>query len=168
MDYFEGSESGKIETRSNDATVGLQFENSGSINVTVNRTFDRLAQKFNIHRVMPDIPGDKEISIAPGDYSNLSYALTANSGQSRKTSVNGSLTAGEFWDGRRNSIASGLNWNPNPHLGFSFSYNRNRVTLPQDRSFTTNLVGTRVVYAFTPNAFLNAFIQYNSDTHEDN
>jgi hypothetical protein len=27
-------------------------------------------------------------------------------------------------------------------------------------------VGTRFTYAFTPRSFLNAFIQYNADTHQ--
>jgi hypothetical protein len=166
LDYYEGSESGKVETRTQNATIGLQFENSGVINLSVDQTFDRLADKFVLHRLNTDIPDDKEVSIAPGDYSNVAYTLTANSGQSRKTSVNGTLTAGEFWDGRRNSAGGGFGWNPNAHVGFSFSYSRNRVKLPEERSFTTNLVGTRVVYAFNPNAFLNAFIQYNSDTRQ--
>ena len=33
-------------------------------------------------------------------------------------------------------------------------------------SFTTDLVGARFTYAFTPRAFLNAFFQYNADTHQ--
>ena len=45
------------------------------------------------------------------------------------------------------------------------NYDRNQVNLPNG-SFTTNLVGTRFTYAFTPRSFLNAFIQYNADTHQ--
>ena len=39
----------------------------------------------------------------------------------------------------------------------------NQVNLTNG-NFTTNLMGTRVLYAFTPDAFLNAFFQYNTDT----
>jgi len=165
-DYYEGSESGKIETRTHEATAGVQFENNGSINLTVNQTFDRLADKFVIRRAITDIPGDKEVSIAPGDYKYLTYTLSANSGQSRKMSLSGNISTGEFWDGRRNSFGAGAGWNPDAHIGLELSYSRNRINLPQDRAFTTNLVGTRVVYAFSPSAFLNAFIQYNSDTRQ--
>jgi len=35
------------------------------------------------------------------------------------------------------------------------------VNLPNGR-FTTNLVGARFLYAFTPRVFFNAFIQYNA------
>ena len=32
--------------------------------------------------------------------------------------------------------------------------------------FTTQLVGTRFLYAFTSRAFVNAFFQYNTDTRQ--
>jgi hypothetical protein len=38
------------------------------------------------------------------------------------------------------------------------------VTLPNG-SFATDLVGTKVIYGFTPRAFFNAYVQYNADTH---
>ena len=39
------------------------------------------------------------------------------------------------------------------------------MTLPEGE-FTTDLIGTRLLYAFTPRAFFNAFIQYNADTRQ--
>ena len=33
-------------------------------------------------------------------------------------------------------------------------------------AFTTDLVGLRMVYAFTGRASLNAFVQYNTDTNQ--
>ena len=32
-------------------------------------------------------------------------------------------------------------------------------------AFTTALVGAKVIYGFSPRAFLDAFLQYNADTH---
>lgn len=160
IDYYEGSETGNVETRIQEANIGVQFENSGSISFTVNQTFDRLARPFLIHRSNP------EVSIAAGDYMYSSYGLSANSGQSRKFSVSGSFNNGDFWDGRRNSVGGGFGWNPNAHFGVDLTYSRNRVKLPQERSFTTELIGSRLVYAFSPRAFLNAFIQYNADTRQ--
>ena len=42
---------------------------------------------------------------------------------------------------------------------------RGVVTLPNG-TFTTNLIGSRFLYSFTSRAFLNAFFQYNADTHQ--
>ena len=50
-------------------------------------------------------------------------------------------------------------------MSVNLNYDRNQVTLPNG-SFTTNHVGTRFIFAFTPRSFLNAFIQYNADTHQ--
>jgi len=125
-----------------------------------------LTKSSSFARAITDIPGDKEISIAPGDYKYRTYTLSADSGQGRKLSLNGNLSTGDFWDGRRNSFGAGIGWNPAARFGVDLSYGRNRINLPESRSFTTNLVGTRVVYALNPQAFLNAFIQYNSDTRQ--
>jgi hypothetical protein len=160
IDYFENSETGTIETRTHEANAGIQFENNGAITVSVNQTFDRLAEAFVIRRGTPDI------SIGPGDYKYLTYGLSASSGQSRKFSVNGNFNNGAFWNGRRKSIGGGFVWNPDEHLGVEITYSQNRVKLPEARSFTTQLVGSRAIYAFSPRLFLNAFIQYNADTHQ--
>jgi hypothetical protein len=159
-DYYEGSETRKLETRTQEATAGIQFENNGSINFTINQTFDRLAEPFVIRRGTPDI------SIAGGDYKYLTYGLSASSGQGSKVSVNGNFNTGEFWDGHRTAMGGAFSWNPNAHFGANFTYSRNSVELPQGRSFITELVGTRLIYGFNPRAFLNAFIQYNADTHQ--
>ena len=58
-----------------------------------------------------------------------------------------------------------LNMNLNVHTGINLSYDRNQVQLPNG-SFTTSLVGTRLTYAFNPRASIDAFIQYNADTHQ--
>lgn len=160
VDYYEGSETGKIETRAQEVSAGMQFENSGSMSFTVAETFDRLTQPFVIHRTLP------EVTVAAGDYQYRTYGVSANSGQSRRFSVSGSFNSGEFWDGRRKSIGLGGGWNPNEHFGFDLTYSRNRVNLGPGRAFTTELFGSRLVYAFNSRTFLNAFIQYNADTHQ--
>ena len=62
-------------------------------------------------------------------------------------------------------MTGGLDMRPNYHLNVDLNYSRNDVTLPNG-AFTTNLVGARILYGFSPRLFLNAFIQYNADTHQ--
>jgi hypothetical protein len=54
---------------------------------------------------------------------------------------------------------------PDYHLSVSLTYSRDRLDLLNGLS-TTNLVGARVVYGFSPRSFFNAFLQYNSTTRE--
>jgi hypothetical protein len=156
LEYSGGSSSGKIETRSEDLSLGVQFENNGTLNFGLNRTFDRLTSPFPIR---PDF------SIPSGDYEYVSYSASFNTGQGQKIAGNGSVNIGEFWDGDRKSFNGTLSVAPNPHLNVNLTYNRNRVDLPYG-SFTTDLVGTRISLAFTSRAFLNAFFQYNADTRQ--
>ncbi|OFW09274.1 MAG: hypothetical protein A3H27_03700 [Acidobacteria bacterium RIFCSPLOWO2_02_FULL_59_13] len=44
-------------------------------------------------------------------------------------------------------------------------YERNNIQL-REGSFATDLVTMRVAYSFNPRMFLNALIQYNSDTNQ--
>jgi hypothetical protein len=53
----------------------------------------------------------------------------------------------------------------NYHLNLDLSYSRNHVILPNGE-FTTELLGARVLYGFSPRLFLNAFLQYNADTRQ--
>ena len=41
------------------------------------------------------------------------------------------------------------------------SYTRNRITLPGQPVYTTNVLSTRVSYSFSPTIFAKAFAQYN-------
>ena len=62
-------------------------------------------------------------------------------------------------------MTGNVTWRANNHLHVNVRYERNQVTMP-DGEFTTNLAGTRVLYAFNPRVFINAFVQYNADTHQ--
>jgi hypothetical protein len=62
-------------------------------------------------------------------------------------------------------LSGGLSVKPNYHLNLTLNYNRNYLRLLRGAS-TSDLVGARIVYGFSPRSFLNAFVQYNSATRE--
>jgi hypothetical protein len=156
VDYYKRASAGTIETRVQEATAGIRFRNNGSTNFTATRTFDRLFEPFEIRN---------EIFIPSGDYEYTSYAASANIGNSRKVTGNANVSWGEFWNGHTRAVSGAIGWRPEYHFSFDANYSRNHVTLPNGE-FTTNLIGTRLLYAFTPRAFFNAFLQYNADTRE--
>ena len=156
LDYFEGASSGEMETRVQEGTLGIQFENGGSVNFTTNQTFDRLVRPFAIR---PDVV------VPVGDYEYLRYTAAVNSGSNRKVNGTGNVNWGEFWDGHNTAVTAELDIRPNYHINVDLSYSRNHVTLP-DGEFTTGLVGMRFLYGFSPRMFFNAFLQYNADTHQ--
>ena len=156
VDYFNNGTTGQMETRTQEAATGIQFENNGSITLNVNRTFDRLVRPFAIR---------SNVAIPAGDYDYRRYTASVNSGNNRKLGVSGNTSWGEFWNGHNRSFSSSLDYSPNYRVNLDLSYSRNHVTLPAGE-FTTQLVGARLLYGFSPRAFFNAFIQYNADTHQ--
>jgi Domain of unknown function (DUF5916)/Carbohydrate family 9 binding domain-like len=156
IDYFKRASLGSIETRVQDATAGIRYRNNGSTNFTATRTFDRLFAPFAIR---------SNVSIPAGDYEYTSYSGSVNIGNGRQITGNTNLSWGEFWNGHTKAVSGAIGWRPDYHFSFDGTYSRNRVTLPNG-AFTTNLIGTRFLYAFTPRAFFNAFLQYNADTRQ--
>ena len=153
--YFKSGTTGQIETRLQEAQAGIQFESNAEANFTISRTFDRL--------VAPDrIQG---IPLPVGDYDYLEYAASFGTNNSRRISGNGSMNWGEFWDGNRHSYGGGISVKPDYHLNVSLNYTRNNLDLLNGAS-KTHLLGTRIVYSFSSRSFFNAFLQYNSSTHE--
>jgi hypothetical protein len=158
LDYYEGP-AGQLETRTQTANTGIQFQNNASINFSLDQTFDRLSDQFTIHAAGP------LVVLPAGDYKYRSYTAKFSTNPRVKVSGSGSITGGDFWDGERTSFSGTLHLRPNPHVNVDADYNRNRVDLPAG-SFTADLFGVRFLYAFTPRAFLNAYVQYNADTHQ--
>jgi hypothetical protein len=156
FNYYEDGATEQIETREERLNLGIRFENNGTVNFRVIQTFDRLLEQFPIH---------SSVAIRQGDYHYLSYAATASSNPGGKISVNGLVEWGEFWSGRRRSFIGGVSWKPNVHFSMNVDYTRNQVNLAEG-DFTSDLVGARFLYAFSPRAFFNAFIQYNADTRQ--
>jgi hypothetical protein len=157
LEYYEGSGSGQLETRVSDTTVGIVLQSAANANFIVNRTFDRL----EVPLAIPS--GTPRATLPAGDYTYGRYTGEFTTNQRRKISGNGTMSWGDFYSGDRAQIAGGLTLKPNHHLSVNLTYDRNRVDLPQG-AFTTELVGARMVYGFTPRAFVNAFLQYNTDT----
>jgi hypothetical protein len=155
-EYFEGGSTGKIETRTESANLGIEFQNNATIDFVMTNTFDRLRDPFNIRR---------DVAIPTGDYGYLGYSATATTNPGRRISGNGGVEWGEFWNGRRTSVHGGLYLRPDYHLNIGLDHRLDQVRLPNG-SFTTNLLGARFSYSLNPRIFLNAYFQYNSSTRQ--
>ena len=158
LDYYEGSGSGEIETRINETTFGVVFESNANANFTVSRTFDRLNSVLRIPA------GNPHVTLPTGDYTFDRYAWQFSTNQRRRFSGSGTVGWGEFYGGDRAQLTAGLTFKPNYHVSVNLTYDQNDVDVPQG-VFRTQLVGAKVVYGFSPRAFLNTFLQYNADTH---
>ena len=159
VDYYEGSTSGQLETRIQNGTMGITFDSGASSTFTVEQTFDRLPSDVRIPS------GNPHVAIPAGDHNFLAYSGRLTTNVRRKIAGNGTLTWGDFYNGERKAVTGGVTFKPGYHLIWNLTYDRNQVDLPNG-SFTTDLVRSRFTYAFTPRIVVNAFTQYNADTHQ--
>ncbi len=132
------------------------FQNGGTMSIGRRSDSERLLKPFKI-RTNQTIP--------VGDYKWDESFATFVSDRSRLVSCDLGLTRGRFWNGERNSYRVGFDTQPGYHFTAGATWTYNDVSLPTG-AFHTSVLATRVRYSFTTTMFLNALIQYNSDTRE--
>jgi hypothetical protein len=153
IDYIENG-TGLLETREQQATFGIDFENSDVFRLEYTRTYEFLPRIFEIS------PG---IELPMGSYDYSSVRVGYNIGQRRRVSAQVALDHGTFYNGHRTSvqIARGR-VNVSSQLSLEPTYTVNRVTLVEG-AFTSHLAGSRITYTMTPMMFASALVQYRSD-----
>ena len=98
----------------------------------------------------------------PGEWNE--YAIELETNHSRKLSGSALITLGGFWTGTQKSTKVGVVFRPSYHLSFDTALQRNDISLPLPmHDFVTNLVTSRVGYAFNTRTFLDTLLQYNTD-----
>jgi hypothetical protein len=128
-----------------------QFRNSSEMHTGMNLTQEGLRVPFEIY------PG---IFVPPGSYDNAEAQLVYFTDQSRAASINLMTVIGGFFNGNRVTLNPTFRLRPNEAFNFELAYSRNNVNL-ETGDFDTNLIRTRVSYAFSPSKVIQSLIQYN-------
>jgi uncharacterized protein DUF5916/cellulose/xylan binding protein with CBM9 domain len=145
-------------SHTNHVAQGFFFDNGSFLEVQWNPRFERIVTPFKIR---PDQ------SFAPGRYSWNEYALEFETDHSRFVSGSGLITAGGFWNGTQRSTKLGAIIRPSYHLTLDLAVQRNDIQLPLPmHDFVTNLVTTRINYAFSTRTFLDTLLQFNTDLNQ--
>ena len=137
---------------------GLITQSDEFVSVSVNPNnpkFERLFEPFEIF---------EGVIIPPGDYTFYDWGTFFRSNDSRMVSTFLRFNAGEFFDGNRLQSNITITLRPSRYFASDTEWNYNDVDLPGG-SFETNLVRQRFNVSFSPNLFLNSFVQY-SDADE--
>ena len=142
-------------SHTNHVAMAWFFERGGYLELQWNPRFERIAVPF---KVRPDQ------SFAIGSYGWNEYALELETNHSRRVSGSALITTGGFWNGTQNTIKGGVVYRPSYRLTFDIALQRSDITLPQPmHDFVTNLVTSRVGYAFNTRTFVDTLLQYNTD-----
>lgn len=147
---------GRVESTSARGAVGFSFPDRSSVNVVVDRRFERLFEPFEVR------PGT---AIPAGDYRFHEASLRYGSSQGRALSGNLGVSGGEFYDGSRFSLSGGLRWQPDHRLILELGATHNSLDV-QDTRFTADLYSARAQYAVSTVLNFTGFVQYNADVDE--
>ena len=142
-------------THTNHVAMSVFFDNGANVEFAANPRFERIATPF---KVRPDQ------AFAVGQYGWTEYNLLVETNHSRMVSASLDLTTGGFWSGTQQSTKLGVIVRPSYHLLIDLALQRNDIDLPFPmHAFVTNLVTSRIGYAFSTRTFLDTLLQYNTD-----
>jgi hypothetical protein len=154
LDYVLDS-GGRLQTRYNDYHLPFQFQNGAMIEIGKNPTLEYFSDPFKISGTQ----------ITPRLYNFDEYFVLGNSDNSRRLSGSWRWSTGRFYSGYKHSYVGGATFRANHRLNTTLSYTYNNISLAEGR-INQKLLAARVNYGFSTTMFLNALIQYNSDTNQ--
>jgi len=136
-----------------DLSYSINFQSSANFSISIDRDYEFLPFAWEVR------PG---IEIPAGIYEGYSFSARYSSSDSRTISTDASLSQSDYYTGERRSIGGGLNLRNITKLLLNVEYQINHVTLPQ-QMFRTFTLSNRIIYAFSTDMYIKAYIQYNSD-----
>ena len=104
-------------------------------------------------------------SCDPGRYEFNEYFVFWNTNSAARLSLNSRYSTGRFYDGYRRSYILGPAIRVNENLNASLNVQINDVTLSTG-DFVSTLVSGRVNYNVNTKTFINALLQYNTDSRQ--
>jgi len=148
--YVNGRD--QLETRVASGTFRIDFNSSDVLTATYHNDYEFVTAPFRLS-------GGPLLSI--GAYQFNEGVVQFNAGAQRAVSGRFTLTAGEFYSGRRKQFEYNGRVKVSSQLAFEPRFLTSHITLP-GTAFTTKLLGARTTYTVTPRMFVSGLVQYNS------
>lgn len=108
-----------------------------------------------------------DVVIPEATYWWNSWSANLSTFSGRTLSLSTNFNFGEFYTGETFQNRTNLLWRATKNFNLNLRYEKNIVDLPQG-GFDTDLIGTRIEYALTPNIFGSLLNQWNSASNELN
>jgi hypothetical protein len=158
IENFVKRDDGGLESRYMDWHLPVTLQNSTFIEVGTNPNVEVIDERFYIN-------ARRGIYVDPGRYEFKEHFVLANTNSAAPFSMNLRYGIGDFYDGYRRSYTVGGTYRLNEHLNLSLSDSINDIDLSSG-AYVTNLVTGRVNFYFSTKVFVNALVQYNTDTNQ--
>jgi hypothetical protein len=140
-----------------EASFSIEFQNSARFS-------------FNIERESEYIDYDWEVRegflIPEGTYTGLRYSLNTQSDKSRPLAGGINIDYGSYYSGHQLSIGLDSTITSIRRLRTELDYRYNYISLPEG-SFRTNTLGLRMIYFFSTDLYVKAYLQWNDDKYDN-
>jgi hypothetical protein len=156
FDQFDRRNGTGTESRYFDWHLVLSGNDSGFFEGGVNRNREGNVTPFTLNAA-------RGVTIARGVYDFDEYFVLYRSNNAARVSFETRVSSGDLYDGHRNGYAIAPSFRLNEHFNAAFSLQVNDIDLPT-ASYVSTLMAMRLNYSINTRAFLNALVQYNTDT----
>lgn len=158
FDQFDRRDGSGIESRYFDWHIVLMMNDSGFFESGVNRNIEGSVVPFTLNSA-------RGVTIAPGVYNFNEYFALYRSNNAARFSYEARYSNGGLYDGNRRGYAIAPVVRFNEHFNASVGLQVNDIELPV-ASYVSTFVATRLNYSINTRLFINALLQYNTDTHQ--
>jgi cellulose/xylan binding protein with CBM9 domain/uncharacterized protein DUF5916 len=130
-----------------------------------NQTTDKLTLRYQNEKEGVRLPFEifEGVVIPPGDYSFDQIRAGVSTGPHRRVVTSASYAAGDFYDGKIDTVSASVEWIPFPQFRASISYDYNDVELPQG-DFVLRLERVGLDYIMSSKLSWVNLIQYDNAT----
>ncbi|HUX06594.1 MAG TPA: DUF5916 domain-containing protein [Acidobacteriota bacterium] len=144
----------QLESSNYGLNYEMELESGDKLEARVSRNFERLFEPFDL---------DDELVFAPGDYAFYNAEIQFESENSRRLGIDANVTAGQYYDGNRLELSTGIRYIFNPHLRTRVSFSTYNIDSDHG-NLDWRLWGLRLEYTLNSYVSTSAFLQYNSST----
>jgi len=154
LTYIE-NHAGRVESRSIISGIFNLFQNGSQLFLGYIQNYEYLDEDFEIR---------ENVFIPVGSYTFNNYFAFFESDKSKSIALHNELSYGQFYNGCLFKITANGILKLSRNLNLEFIYDRNQFHLPvEGGQFTTNIAASRIIYSFTPDLFVKAYLQWNDD-----
>jgi hypothetical protein len=147
---------GSLDQRFSGYHMPLELSNGGFVEMGVNTYKEAIEVPFALN------PARRAV-VSTGRHAYTEYFALFNGDPAAPITPAVRYSFGTFYNGYKRSYSVGPSVRPNQHLNASLNLQINDIDLP-GVSYVSTLATARVNYSFSTSVFLNALLQYNTDT----
>jgi hypothetical protein len=158
LDIYQHQDGQGLESRYQDFHWPFTFNNSSFVEFGVNPNVEEIRAPFPINSA-------RGVRVLPGRYDFNEYFVLWRGNPSAPFSFEARYSNGEFYDGYRRGYTFGPAFRPNERLNASVNLQVNDIEV-SGGAFVSKLVTSRVNFNFNTKMFVNALLQYNTDSRQ--